>query len=386
MIRRLALVASAAAFVPPSWERRMELRSVLEELREPSPILVTEGPKLRSDAWLDNLMSIPRSRILRRVGSHVTATTAWAAAVLYANEVAPGSLPVVSPTPLQVLGTAISLLLAFRTSQSYDRFWNGRDVWSDVWSSCRGLKRSIVTWRSSDALDDVSKVALGLTALYPATLIHHLRSELDDPSTRRDLEKLLGVFFETLDTPQSPGLWLAKVSAVDENLPLAIIDVLAILQRDLRSDRLRRGLFDDGEFAIANYEAHLDRLGRSLSNAEKIVVTPVPPSYTRHTSRLLSIWALALPLTFANLEPPFVVLPFVIILSWALFALEEIGKIIEEPFGTDSEDIGLDLPLEKYASRIAKDVLNVQDHHDALAPLLADLGLRGAGVDEQAQP
>ena len=43
--------------------------------------------------------------------------------------------------PHEAVGSFIGLLLAFRTSQSYDRFWEARTIWDGVYSSIRSITR-----------------------------------------------------------------------------------------------------------------------------------------------------------------------------------------------------------------------------------------------------
>ena len=40
----------------------------------------------------------------------------------------------------------------------------------------------------------------------------------------------------------------------------------------------------------------LKKLSEVVSASEKIILTPIPVSYTRHTSRTLTLWLLTLPL------------------------------------------------------------------------------------------
>ena len=40
----------------------------------------------------------------------------------------------------------------------------------------------------------------------------------------------------------------------------------------------------------------IDDLAKSIGSCERLVQTPVPLSYARHTSRFLSLWCLTLPL------------------------------------------------------------------------------------------
>merc|ERR1712167_111244 len=68
-------------------------------------------------------------------------------------------------------------------------------------------------------------------------------------------------------------------------------------------------------------------LRSTIARAERIVQTPVPLHYARHTSRFLSVWCFTLPLCLAPTLPAVVGLA-----SWALLGLREIGLLIENPF------------------------------------------------------
>jgi len=75
-------------------------------------------------------------------------------------------------------------------------------------------------------------------------------------------------------------------------------------------------------------------LGDSVANADKILRTPVPLSYSRHTSRFLTIWSGTLPLALVG-QLGLVTLPVVAITCWCLYGIEEIGHLIEQPFVGD---------------------------------------------------
>ena len=44
-------------------------------------------------------------------------------------------------TPHVLLGSALGLLLVFRTNTAYSRFWEGRKIWEQVATTCRALSR-----------------------------------------------------------------------------------------------------------------------------------------------------------------------------------------------------------------------------------------------------
>ena len=72
-------------------------------------------------------------------------------------------------------------------------------------------------------------------------------------------------------------------------------------------------------------------LSRYVGACERIVQTPVPLSYARHTSRFLTLWMWSLPLSLVGINGYYsvVVIGF---MSWALFGILEIGLQIEDPF------------------------------------------------------
>ena len=75
----------------------------------------------------------------------------------------------------------------------------------------------------------------------------------------------------------------------------------------------------------------IDRLSRSIGECERIVQTPVPLNYARHTIRFLTMWLLTVPLAVCG-EIGLATGPVVGMLAWALFGIYEIGVVIEDPF------------------------------------------------------
>jgi len=73
-------------------------------------------------------------------------------------------------------------------------------------------------------------------------------------------------------------------------------------------------------------------LSDCIGACERIVQTPVPLHYARHTSRLATLFVFTLPLVLTA-EMGLLTVPCMAIICWALFGIQEIGLIIEEPFG-----------------------------------------------------
>ena len=65
-------------------------------------------------------------------------------ALLYNNfHITRISIPIAVPT---ILGTVISLLLAFKSNQAYDRWWEARTIWGAIVNDTRTLTRQLFTF------------------------------------------------------------------------------------------------------------------------------------------------------------------------------------------------------------------------------------------------
>jgi len=85
---------------------------------------------------------------------------------------------------------------------------------------------------------------------------------------------------------------------------------------------------------LAEVSHDIQSLIRLSSSCRKLARTPVPLSYSRHTSRFLTIWCGTLPFALVK-QLGWLTLPVVWIVCWCLFGIEEIGHLIEQPFVGD---------------------------------------------------
>jgi len=97
----------------------------------------------------------------------------------------------------------------------------------------------------------------------------------------------------------------------------------------------------------------------NLGKCERILKSPVPLSYSRHTSRLLSIFCATLPLALVSKFGDWTVAAMLMV-AWGLFAIEEIGHFIEEPFSAETNV----LALPSICSTIERGVKGVLSDND----------------------
>ena len=70
---------------------------------------------------------------------------------------------------------------------------------------------------------------------------------------------------------------------------------------------------------------------QAIGACERLVQTPVPLNYARHTSRFLSLWCLTMPMALVG-DLGLLTVPVIGAVTWGLFGIQEIGLMIEEPF------------------------------------------------------
>ena len=331
-----------------------------------------------SDAWLENLRSILSSRVLERISGHLQATVAVAAiisGVFYAER--QGYLPGLQEAveacalpglPHEAVGSFIGLLLAFRTSQAYDRFWEARKLWDDVYSSSRSIVRLAtaagreVSSEDPERAQRLGQLIVGLTAAWPYSLKQHLRGE-------RNVDELIDAATAAANCSRRSPVALQLFAACEQpNVPLAVIECLTHALLRMRAPH--------GDLLWWQLDAKAEELIAILGKAERIKGTPVPLSYSRHTSRFFSVYAFTLPLALVGEKVSLLLIPpIVAVIAWVIFATEEIGHIIEGPFergvsddpddpaaGASSGPSSLQLevlPLGRYCADIASDAATI---------------------------
>lgn len=86
----------------------------------------------------------------------------------------------------------------------------------------------------------------------------------------------------------------------------------------------------------------------NLGSSERLLTSPVPLVYSRHTSRFLSAWLLLLPFglydQFANTWNHAAMIPATAAISIFLFGIEELATQLEEPFTI--------LPMQGFCDKI----------------------------------
>uniref|UniRef100_A0A7S3YA50 Bestrophin homolog n=1 Tax=Lotharella globosa TaxID=91324 RepID=A0A7S3YA50_9EUKA len=272
-------------------------------------LAIPQAMRYKSSDWLRILAELPYSETLHRIASVLLTSVIWSSLVmvfhLYVHPI-----PTVQYTGPELLKSAMGYLLVFRTNAAYNRFWEGRRIWQKIVDQSRTISRYCVLYKDTIGPSRCVHI-LRLVRAFCLSLKQHV-------STYSDRDTLLIASLLTEDERDRFFRWGAC-------RPLFIAQAL----EDVLHDTPDIGIYT-GDDRLRLLDLARDMAG-TVSSSERIVQTPVPLNYARHTSRLLILWCFSMPIALVG-EIGWLVVPVTAFVSWALFAIQEIGLIIEEPF------------------------------------------------------
>jgi putative membrane protein len=230
------------------------------------------------------------------------------------------------------LGILLSLLLVFRTNTAYDRYYEGRRVWGELVSHCRGIAMEFNAVLPRDALSSRRYFA-ALISNFPFALKGSLRGQIK---------------FEQMET--TPDIIERLRTA--ENVAATILAVLQESIEQLRQVEIIR------DTHLLTFKPHLLAMMSVSGTCERIKATPIPFSYTFFIKAYILTFIAVMPFVLLASSGYFMI-PITMFGAYALLGLEMIGEEIENPFGLDSND----LPITQLSNKIrvsVHDLLQVE--------------------------
>lgn len=244
--------------------------------------------------------------------------------------------------PVATLGTAVAFYIGFKNNGSYDRFWEGRQIWGGIVNTSR-------TW-AIQALEFItSRVdAPELTDLQPAATApelteRHRRLIYRHIAWCNALRLQLRLQRDAhWDTDVAPFL-SPEESVFMRTKANSAVHLLRRQAAELRILREERGLLND--FQHVTMMRTLERLFDLQGGCERIKNTPFPRQYAFYSFLFVCLFALMLPLgllrEFDQLGPGMVWLtvPLSVLTSWVFNTIEVVGHTSENPFENQMNDV-----------------------------------------------
>lgn len=212
------------------------------------------------------------------------------------------------PVLHSILGLVISLLLVFRTNTAYERWWEGRKMWGSLVNASRNLAIKI---NSFELEKDKKTEFKNLIIDYCFALKNHLRNHSGEDILHK---------YTAFSVNHVPNFIASKTQ-----------NALIELQR--------KNLISDEKLLLVNNDltAFTDICGA----CERIKNTPIPFSYSVFLKKFIFFYVMTMPFGFVfNLS--YWMIPVVVFVFYVLASMELIAEEIEDPFGSDANDLPVD--------------------------------------------
>ncbi|KQO60529.1 MULTISPECIES: bestrophin family protein [unclassified Methylobacterium] len=269
-----------------------------------------------------NLMAVLftlQGSILPRVALKVSFITVAAIVVVAVERAWPHPFPMSAGIgPFTLVGLALSIFLSFRNGACYDRWWEARKAWGTLILEARAFARLLMALLPEERHDALRSRALKRVMGFAKALHAQMRRE---------------------DEVAAATPWLSEAEAAPLRDRPSIADaVLVHLTADLGRTQ-RAGALTDIQFGFL--EQKIAALGQVQIVCERIQGTPLPFAYTLLLYRTAWIYCLLLPFGLAGTLGW--VTPLVTALvAYTFFGLDALGDELEDPFGTEPNDLPLD--------------------------------------------
>ncbi len=277
---------------------------------------------VRSRPGLLTILFTLRGSILPQVAPKVLGITAVALAVTAAEMRWPEAFPITAGVgPFTLIGLALSIFLSFRNGACYDRWWEARRAWGALIVETRGIARLLAALVPEPEHADLRRRILRRVSGFA----HALHAQMRDGDEARAAAPWL---------PPGEAEAIARTPSVADA-------VLVGLSRDL-AGAYRTGALTDVLFATL--EQRVAALSQAQIVCERIRHTPLPFAYTLLLYRTAWLYCLLLPFGLAaslGWATPLAVA----LVAYTFFGLDALGDELEEPFGTEPNDLPLDALL-----------------------------------------
>mmetsp|Transcript_29833 Transcript_29833/g.66919 ORF Transcript_29833/g.66919 Transcript_29833/m.66919 type:complete len:376 (-) Transcript_29833:576-1703(-) len=270
----------------------------------------------RKRHWL-SIIGFPQSSILRGLLPVLAAYAIWACVVWQRKWT-------LTSNSVTYLTSPLALMLAFRVNSVSTRLHEGRKLWGALICSARIIASVLAVCGEAVSKETRARCCRLLVAFVWSA---KARTQFDGDSADPIVAALL---------PQAEA----------ERVNAAPVPPLALLSL-LRKETISLQMPDAATRAVQD---SLVELTRAFGGMERLMSTPLSPTYMRHMARGLFVWLTMLP--FALITAGCTTLPELLLVfiptAYIMLGIDQIGVQVEQPF-----DI---LPVRDLAMVVTRDV------------------------------
>ena len=242
------------------------------------------------------------------------------------------NIPIAVPT---ILGTIISLLLAFKSNQAYDRWWEARIVWGAIVNDTRTLIRQIIAFYKDPDFSVQANDFKERFAKRQAAWCYALAQSLRGKDALRPLKTLVD---------ENEFRFLSN----HKHIPNAILMLHA---KELKKAKEENRLNTYQQVEIDNT---LTRLCDSMGKCERIKNTIFPTTYSMYIRFTLCLFIILLPFGLTDFLG-WMQIPVVATIGAACFLIEKMAIHLQDPF----ENRPTDTPMLTISNTIEQNLMQM---------------------------
>jgi putative membrane protein len=258
---------------------------------------------------------IPAYYILNKVKYDLVYVLIVSLSVLYITDRYKELIPEMPLTIPAFIGTAISILLSFKLSQSYDRWWEARKVWGAIVNDSRSFVIQLQTLTAKGNDTTVKKIAFRQIAW-----CYSLGQSLRGLNATENLDTFISP--EDLEEIQKHN-----------NKPLALLNLHG---RDIKNLKETNQL---DVFSQVQLDNTLVRLCDAQGKSERIKTTVFPVTYRLFLHGIIYLFVITLAISL-RVDGLFET-PLLIAISSAFFLLEKSATHMQDPFENKPTDTAM---------------------------------------------
>ncbi len=218
-----------------------------------------------------------------------------------------------------LVGFVLSMLLVFRTNTAYERWWEGRKLWGSFVNNSRNLALKLNTILPKESTERETLRVLIINYIFAAK--EHLRK---------------GVHIKKL---AQTGPYDADFYQQKKHVPNQI---MGAIYQEINTLYHNQNITGD-QLIVLNSE--LQSFTDNLGGCERIKRTPIPYAYSLFLKKVIFLYVFTMPIGFV-IEFKYWAIPIVAIIFYVFASIEVIAEEIEDPFGTDANDLPTDIIYE----------------------------------------
>jgi putative membrane protein len=262
---------------------------------------------------------LPLSRVILSMVPSLLALLGWDLLIVVCYKVLHWGWVGSRNVPLAVTGALLGIVVGFRNSSAYARWWEARTLWGAIVNRSRTLARQVLTTMSTTTEQAEVAAVRRQLVLHQVAYVHALRQQL------RGLDPVAAIAHLVPDEDPSK-------LAGEKNLALTLQTRMSMMLVASRE----RGWLDQWQWQ--SIDESMAGLMDSQGGVERIKNTPMPRQFDFFPRLFVQIYCLMLPVGMVENMGWYTPVGSTLV-GFLFLALDKIGRDLEDPFDNTIHDV-----------------------------------------------